>query len=129
MSLTSAGCRAGLECTLIGCEDGITAEIGAGALATAEGTVVVETCLEDRCQTQTFPPDETQRGLVLIVPVEGLQEGDNPSVAIVVTDESQEVLVEHEEEVALRSIRPNGPGCGPICVVGEVRVGDPRSGG
>lgn len=119
----TGACQQGPPCTLVGCEDGITAQIGPDVLAGADGEITVETCADGTCHPDRVDPALSPHGVLTGVPAPGLSPGDEVTVTVTVTDEAGAVLADVRERITMERSQPNGPDCGPGCVVGGVTVG------
>jgi hypothetical protein len=103
----------GLACTEIGCNDIAQVEFARAP----RGRVEVRMCVEDQCQTSVSrgrPP------VALGIP---LPESPADRVRVTVTmRRNGRTVARAEEQIPVRTTRPNGPDCPPVCRVANARL-------
>lgn len=111
--LGAAACTATKDCTAIGCGDGVVIRAPAGVIELSTGTLTV--CVYDDCQETQFDPGP---GIdVTAVQFQDLGSGDEVTAVLVMPDGAR-----YEGDVRASSDRPNGPGCGPVCINAQVTL-------
>ena len=96
----------GLACTEIGCSNVAQVEFEGAP----RGRVEVRMCVEDRCQTSV---SRGQPPVALGIP---LPESVGDSVRVTVTmRRNGRTVARVDEQIPVRTTRPNGPDCPPVC--------------
>lgn len=107
-------CSVAKDCTTIGCADGVAIRAPSGVVELSTGALTV--CVEDECQEARFDPGP---GIdVTFVQFQDMGDGDEVTAVLVMPDGAS-----YEGEATANRNRPNGPGCGPICVDAELALG------
>jgi hypothetical protein len=109
----AAACTSVKDCTTIGCVDAVVVRAPSGVVALATGTLTV--CAGDDCRRVRFDPGPGVD--VATVQFPAMDAGDHVTAALVMPDGSR-----YDDEVEAQSNRPNGPGCGPVCIEAEVTL-------
>ena len=100
--LALTGCAGGADCTLVGCVSQLT-------LALPAGVTQAQACVAGVCTSEVVDGR-------LLVPIGRRAEGDTAAVTVTAGGRTYEGVVD------LTRTRPNGEGCGPVCVNGEATL-------
>lgn len=73
-------------------------------------------CVEDECQEARFDPGPGIE-VTFVKPPE-MHDGDEVTAVLVMPDGAR-----YEGEATMTRNRPNGPGCGPVCIDAELTLG------
>ena len=107
-------CSAAKDCTTIGCADGIAIRAPSGVVELSIGTLTV--CVEGECQEGRFDPGP---GIdVTFMQFPDMDDGEEVTAVLVMPDGAR-----YEAEATANRNRPNGPGCGPVCIDAELTLG------
>ena len=106
-------CTAAKDCTTIGCTDGVLIHAPPGVVELSTGTLTV--CVEDDCEETSF---DSGPGIdVTDVQFPDMGDGDDVTAVLVMPDGAR-----YEDEVTAIRNRPNGPGCGPVCIDADLTL-------
>jgi hypothetical protein len=135
----------GKSCTAIGCNDGITIDLGPRAAYGSSATLNVHVCIDSTCGDTvvtatatgtdcqlkgaggpTTPPlllmCQPVSNLVITASVTASFGSGSHLVAVSVSDASGTVVFTHSDTVGTTSTQPNGMGCEPVCHQGNVSM-------
>jgi hypothetical protein len=103
----------GLACTEIGCSNVAQVEFEGAP----RGRVEVRMCVEERCQTSV---SRGQPPVALGIP---LPQSVGDSVRVTVTmRRNGRTVARVDEQIPVRTTRPNGPDCPPVCRQANARL-------
>lgn len=108
--LGAAACSAAKDCSDVGCRKAVLIQAPPSIAELSSGTLTV--CIDGQCEDTRFSDRFVE------VPAEDLEEGDEVTAVLVMPDGTR-----FEAEVEASGNRPNGPGCGPVCVDAELILG------
>jgi hypothetical protein len=103
----------GLACTEIGCNDIAQVEF----VRAPRGRVQVRMCVEGRCQT-SVSRGRAPEALGIPLPV---STGDRVRVTVTMRRNGRTVA-RVDERIPVRTVRPNGPDCPPVCRIANARL-------
>ena len=111
--LGAAACTATKDCTSVGCANGVVVRGPVGVIEPSRGTLTV--CVEDVCQETRF---EAGPGIdIAQVHFPEMGDGDDVTAVLVMPDGAR-----YEDAIEATGTRPNGPGCGPVCIDAELTL-------
>ena len=107
------GCAA-KDCTTAGCIDAILVNAPSGLDGPSSGILTV--CVDSSCKETAF--DDGAGHVLKHVPFDDMEPGQQATAELVMPDGTR-----YEAVVKLETSRPNGPGCGPVCVQADLTLG------
>jgi hypothetical protein len=111
--LALPSCGDDRACTLIGCDES-SAQVRLSGLP--RGAVEVRVCVDDRCHTASV----LREGSVASVRLEH-ELGDRARMVVDVRRRGR-VIARGAAEVPVKTSRPNGPDCPPVCRLAAARL-------
>lgn len=103
-------------CTLIGCDSVVLFKLPEEIYSMA-GEIFVSVCVDGNCQENHYASGKEIPRLV-----RGSANGEKVRVSAEVRDSQAVIARLAEKRLTLKTLRPNGPECGPTCYQGEVEV-------
>jgi hypothetical protein len=102
------GDRPERQCTQIGCRSGVRILLE----TLPDAAVDVRLCVGERCRTV-----RAEEGRMVFAPLRESGRRHRVSVRVVARNRADEPLPAAERRVRPRRVRPNGPGCPPVCFI------------